>query len=412
MRTKNVRGSLNPQFDFHEERAIVTGRFENENPPEEEGWITKATRSKKEQRRIDDKRNAAALKKYGSAGLKVLFYDSRGPPGKGGAEVGGNHKVQVLLTDTIHEFKEKLTLACKREVQHWKSLSGDKGKAEKNATEFSDIDIGHNHLVMVWVPSAIVQRLAAQKITGEEYTRAYRQSEKDPSCWKPLDPARTFAHYPKFFAQNLRGEVKSQTIRVVEATEAYKHANQRYKLYLEEMERKPYQDVNTEGKCFGWAKYKHEEDNNSTEWRPAFISNVDLPDTSPRFKVRWALDESGNTEDTTVAQYKPGSGDLLRESEVLIAPRNPKLGMRAHPAHKEFLAQAKLLRDSRKSDFEIKDVLNKLLLDKWNADDKFKEAYGEKEPGTPGGLPLITVDIIKSHLQRQEELAQRPTTRL
>jgi len=68
--------------------------------------------------------------------------------------------------------------------------------------------------------------------------------------------------------------------------------------------------------------------------------------------------------------------------------------------------QVKLLRESRKSDFEIRDVLNKLLMDKWRSDDKFKEAYGDKEPGAPGGIPLITVENIRVHLQKQEGTSQ------
>merc|ERR1711920_30820 len=100
------------------------------------------------------------------------------------------------------------------------------------------------------------------------------------------------------------------------------------------------------------------------------------------------------------AAAPPGASTLHRGSEVLLAPRNPKLGMRQHPAHKEFLVQVKLLRESRKSDFEIKDVLNKLLMDKWKSDDKFKE------PGAPGGIPLITVENIRAHLRKQEETSQ------
>jgi len=236
----------------------------------------------------------------------------------------------------------------------------------------------------------------------------HRQSEKDPSCWKPLDPARTFAHYPRHFGTNLRGEVpQGIKLRVVEATEGYKNANLRYKMYLEEMEKLVHTDVNTIDKCYGWAKYCHKDDGpSSTEWRPAFISSVDVPDMSPRYKVRWILDPNATEEDAAAAAAAPpGASTLHRGNEVLLAPRNPKLGMRQHPAHKEFLVQVKLLRESRKSDFEIKDVLNKLLMDKWKSDDKLKEAYGDKELGAPGGIPLITVENIRAHL-RQEETSQ------
>ncbi|CAK0829629.1 unnamed protein product [Prorocentrum cordatum] len=416
MKTKVISNNADPEWHFEESKEIMTGEYESRFPPPEEGWtaeLTKMTRTRKQQRIIDDEKNAQAVKMYGS-GLKVVFHDAAGPPPNQDVDAaGGNHKVQVLLTDTIHDFKDKLTLACKREAQHWRSLEDE--QAEKHAAAFSDIDIGPNHLVMVWIPSAAVQRLAAQKMDkSEEYARAHRQSEKDPSCWKPLDPARTFAHYPKHFGTNLRGEVpQGIKLRVVEATEAYRNANLRYKVYMEEMEKVHYPDVNTNDKCFGWAKYWHKADGeNSTEWRPAFISSVDLPDTSPRYKVRWILDQNASDEDAAkAAAAPPGASTLHRGSEVLLAPRNPKLGVRQHPAHKEFLVQVKLLRESRKSDFEIKDVLNKLLLDKWRTDDKFKEAYGDKEPGVPGGIPLITVENIRAHLQRQDEASQGPSAK-
>jgi len=416
MKTKVVNNNANPEFHFEESKEIMTGEYESRFPPKEEGWtgeVTKMMRSRKEQRILDDEKNAQAVKMYGS-GLKVTFHDAAGPPPKQDPDAaGGNHKVQVLLTDTIHDFKDKLTLACKREAQHWRSSEDEQN--EKHAAPFSDIEIGSNHLVMVWIPSAAVQRLASQKMDkSEEYARAHRQSEKDPSCWKPLDPARTFAHYPRHFGTNLRGEVpQGIKLRVVEATEAYKKANMRYKMYMEEMEKTSYTDVNTTDKCYGWAKYWHNNDgDSSTEWRPAFISNVDLPDMSPRYKVRWILDQNAIEEDAAkVAAAPPGAGTLHRGSEVLLAPRAPKLGMRQHPAHKDFLVQVKLLRESRKSDFEIKDLLNKLLMDKWRSDDKFKEAYGDKEPGTPGGIPMITVENIRAHLQRQEG-AQGKSTKL
>lgn len=412
MKTKVISNNANPEWHFEESKEIMTGDYESRFPPPEEGWtgeVTKLLRTRKQQRILDNERNAQAVKMYGN-GLKVTFHDSKGPPKNQEDEAGGHHKVQVLLTDTIHDFKDKLALACKRESQHYRNLEGEQSKT--HAAAFSDIEIGPNHLVMVWIPSASVQRLAAQKMDkSEEYARAHRQSEKDPSCWKPLDPARTFAHYPKHFGTNLRGEVpQGIKLRCVEATEAYRNANIRYKMYMEEMEKTHYPDVNTAEKCYGWAKYKHNADgDNSTEWRPAFISNVDVPDTSPRYKVRWILDQTAAEEDPAAAP--PGAGTLHRGTEVLIAPRNPKLGMRQHPAHKEFLVQIKLLRESRKSDFEIKDVLNKLLLDKWRGDDKFKETYGDKEPGAPGGVPLITVENIRAFLQSEEETAQGPSAK-
>mmetsp|Transcript_13606 Transcript_13606/g.43014 ORF Transcript_13606/g.43014 Transcript_13606/m.43014 type:complete len:789 (+) Transcript_13606:465-2831(+) len=426
MRTKVVNKTRDPVWNMEQERPLLTGAFESRFREPEDGWIAevrKTLRTRSAAKRIEEERALQAVKRFGSRGLKVKFTDgdAKGPGAAASSSAaaagskddelkGDSHKVEVFLGDSIREFKSKLALACQKEAAHWKSLKGD---TADEALQYSDVGIGHKHLVMVFVPSPKVLKLHSQKLhDGAEYSRAYKEAWNDPSSWQPLDPARTFAQYPQFGF----GRRQAQLLRVVEATEAYKTMNLRYKVFEEDLNRKGFMDTNDKERCFGWAKYRHAGDGDSAEWRPAFISKSDQG--TGQYQGRWVF-EPGRAPGaapiaapTTPAGTPPGAtptaaGGAPSETEgfanrdkadILLAPRCPKFDDQVIPEHKQYLDQAKMLRASGKSDWEIETVLNKLLDDKW---EEYKENNGIEK--NTDKWPRITVDMIRAYLQRQQE---------
>merc|ERR1719317_452186 len=342
----------------------------------------------------------AMVKRFGKDGLKVKFTDASGAHPNAysqagqGSSLGDNHRVEVLIGDNIREFKAKLTLACFREDQFWKGRNND-----DHAARYADIRIGFRHLVMVFVPSVKVQKLYAQKLhEGEEYKRAYKQAMEDPSNWQPLDPSRSFAQYTQF---SFGRSQQPTLLRVVEQSEAYKAQNLRYKLYDEEMNKRIWQDTNERAKCAGWARYQHEADQ-SIEWRPAFISRAS-EDGSKQFEAKWVfepsklvVDKKTNKPNAPLVEEEQ-SRQMKERIDVLLGPRIPKFEDEVHEEHEDLLAQAKMLRSSGKSDWDIEAILNKLLTDRWEEKKRSAPALAERPPPPP-----ITVDVIRLYLQRKE----------
>jgi hypothetical protein len=388
--TKTVRSNQNPEFNFKDSRELLTGSYEERMAPPEEGWVANAkawTRSAKTKRHLEEDRATAAIARYrfGADGLQMYFVDSNERNDKNQREgnEGGNHNVEVFIGDSIHEFKSKLAMACYTEADHWRQRAGE---GSPQFTKFSDIEIGAQHLVMVFVPSPKIQRLFAQQKTDTpEYKRAYTQAKADPSSWQPLDPSRSFLQYPQFGF----GRKQQQMLRVVEATEAYKTQNLRYKKFDEDLSARSYMDFDDPQKCYGWAKYVHKEDKNSVEWRAAFIGKSKA-DSNEKYEARWIFQPYQKTEQVEVISEKT--------STVLLGQRAPKFDNEVREEHRELLEQAKLLRATGKSDWEIEVVLNKLLDDKYAEKERLDGNKIEESAKV-----RITVDIIRSYLQRQEE---------
>jgi hypothetical protein len=388
--TKTVRNNQNPEWGFKDSRELLTGSYEERMAPPEEGWTAAAKtafRSKKSQRHLDEDRATAAIRRFGTEGLQIYFVDSsERPDAKSQREEGGNHKIEVFEGDSIHEFKNKLTLACQAECEFWRKRAGE---GSPNVQKFSEIEVGANHLVMVFVPSPKVQRLfAQQKTRTTEYDRAFNQARADPSSWQPLDPSRSFYHY----RQHGFGRKQEAMLRVVEATEAYKTQNLRYKKFDEEMSQRSFMDKDETDQCFGWAKYKHKGDKDSIEWRPAFISKS--KETTGSYEAKWVFQPYQKVE-------KEGDAPPLvieKTDQVLVAPRCPRMDSEVHPDHVELLEMAKLLRATGKSDWEIETVLNKLLDDKYAEKERLDGVKIEES-----AKKRITVDIIRSYFSRKEE---------
>eukprot|EP00929_Paragymnodinium_shiwhaense_P065225 TRINITY_DN32718_c0_g3_i1.p1 TRINITY_DN32718_c0_g3~~TRINITY_DN32718_c0_g3_i1.p1 ORF type:complete len:3402 (+),score=1051.59 TRINITY_DN32718_c0_g3_i1:472-10206(+) len=268
MRTKVIRKNRNPVWNTPDAKVedidILSGEYEARFPPEEDGWFAEvkaAFRTKREQENIQTERDLKAIQRFGGDGLPIRFLDGseQMEPGMSLKDPGMNHKVEIFQGDSVREFKVKLTKACEMECKYWKQQKGD---MSEEAQKYDDINIGNRHLVMVFVPSAKVRRLSATKHTeGNEYKSAQQQALLDPSSWQPLDPAMTFAQYQQFGFFNKRGSGATM-LRIVEATEAYKLQNLRYKEFDRELHRKSYEDTDTPEQCFGWAKYTHSDDVN------------------------------------------------------------------------------------------------------------------------------------------------------
>jgi hypothetical protein len=397
----------------------MSGTYEARFPPKADGWFEEmkmTLRGPRARRHMREDREMNAVKRYGQAGLKLKFHDvGEGTSETGKAENGGdNHKVEVFMGDTIRDFKLKVGEACTKEAEFWNG----KGKQDLEQ-KFRDITIGFKHLVMVFVPSAKVQRLYAQKLhEGSEYKHAYNLAIQDPSSWQPLDPTRTFGQYPQFGF----GRKQPQLLRIAEATEAYKILNLRYKEFDKEQQRKTYKDTNEDGRCFGYAKYWHEQDmgpnieslgasgdpkdkklqvkTRDFEWRPAFISQpqeskgTTQDRANMKYNVEWVFKPYKLKPAKQQRAPQEKDFEIMKRSDVLLAPRCPVVDAYTHPAHYEWLEQAKTFRALGKSDWEIEVMLNKSMDEKWAAEHK---AADEGKP------PRITVDIIRSYLQRQAD---------
>jgi len=420
-RTSLVRNNRNPEWknEFKDPFDIMTGVYEARFPPKEDGWfeeVKAVMRKPRAKRWKQEERETAAVKSFGSTGLRLKFAETGGgaletnapPPAQSssdGAGEGENHQVEVYLGDSIREFKSKVTLACEREAAFHQER-GDSGSEAK----YKDVNIGHKHVVMVFVPSGKVQRLYAQKLhEGQEYKHAYNQAIQDPSSWQPLDPTRTFGQYPQFGF----GRKQAQLLRIVETVGNYKLVNLRFKEFDKELSKKAYYDTNESDRCYGWAKYFHRADQ-TYEWRPAFIGKAVDGDEAPatpdlKYKVEWICKPlmKGPAEIASNAkQAAPPTTESLSEpkkkSEVLLAPRCPAVDVSVHSWHREVLEQCQTLRMMGKSDWEIEGMLNKMLDDKWELQSKSAGADADGVPAEASKPPRVTVDIIRGYMLRRE----------
>jgi len=409
LRSKTITNNRDPEWTgsnaCEQEIMLMTGSYEARVGLPEEGWaaeFAKAFRSRKQTRIIDESRQVNAVKRFGQTGMRIKFFESdRGAQSRGPQAPGENHRVEIYQGDSIHEFKSKLTKACAEEATYWKAL---KGEMSEEAQQYSNIQIGFKHLVMVFVPSAKVKKLYQKGIQDDEYKRAYEQAWLDPSSWQPLEQSRSFSHYPQHaFGRGRQGI----PLRVVEATEQYKAQNIRYKQMDQEMSIKGYQDTNDTKRCFGWAKYTHKRDGDSSEWRPAFLGkNKGGPEDKP-WQVKWVF-ETGKPKEASSASPTTGIGGFaggfeVDKASVLLAPRTPAITDMEDPRHKELLEQASTLRSSGKSDWEIEALLKKLLDDRWEQDKQEKALDESQRP------PPISVDIIRTYLQRKDAQATNTT---
>jgi hypothetical protein len=242
---------------------------------------------------------------------------------------------------------------------------------------------------MVFVPSARLRDLQQQHINfGTEYKRLERMEHMDPSSWQPLDPIRTFASYAKEYG--FGSDV--QQLQIVEASPAYAVKNVRYRRFEEErrtaMQRQRLEDLNTEAECFGYAKFLHKNDGDSTEWRPVVVERAEEP--------------SGRGRGTLLGTfiYTPLAGAAGEEEElrpfsrndVQLAPARPLVLTSSLLEHKELLAKAKDLRQSGLDEQAIKNQLNEELRERWLKKTEMEEKGDKQRTPRP---PEITLDDVQ-----------------
>eukprot|EP00441_Pelagodinium_beii_P032443 CAMPEP_0197641952 /NCGR_PEP_ID=MMETSP1338-20131121/15748_1 /TAXON_ID=43686 ORGANISM="Pelagodinium beii, Strain RCC1491" /NCGR_SAMPLE_ID=MMETSP1338 /ASSEMBLY_ACC=CAM_ASM_000754 /LENGTH=3533 /DNA_ID=CAMNT_0043215005 /DNA_START=82 /DNA_END=10683 /DNA_ORIENTATION=- len=407
--TAQIRNNRDPVWNFEESKPLLQGNFEAQFRQPTEGWgaaseILSKSLNTRSARHKEEDRQLNAVKRFGANGLKCSFLSEdklQAIAQSSSSELpeGSNHEVKIYLTDTIREFKGKLTAALHDESQHWKS---SKGADSDQYFKYEGIEIGASHLVMAYVPSAKVSKMVQTGNTkSAEYERESKRASLDPSNWQPLDVEKSFKQYVSSFGFGRQ----RQMLKVVKATASYKAVNLAYKHWLEERNKPKLKDVNTTTECFGWAKYVHKGDkpkadeSGTEEWRPATISKAP-PDSKPPegseeknfFNVKW-LQKPDSTD------QKRAREELLPRSQVLLNPRIAKIDATTSlEEHLAVLKQAKSMRASGKSDWEIEVQLNKLMFAKWEADNLTKDIKDAKPPP-------ITVDQIRGYLQELDDKA-------
>jgi len=347
-----------------------TGIIHIEDKEEERhGMFDHMFESRKERDRKEYDKNVGVLNRQVQH-VRINFNDT----GRPGQKDGEHHSHLIYFSDTIREFKNKLEKACEDEAYHHANIRGD---AAPESAMYRDIKIHHQHLVMVFIPSREVHRLFTEgRMKDKEYVEAYDRAKKDPSNWQPLDPAMTFAQYPQFFKQRA-GNGPLAEIRVLEATEAYKLVNLRYKNFDKSIRPPRVQDVNEWYKCYAMGKYVHKD--GSTEWRPchAELARGKSRQSASNLTIKWLHD--------------PSCDQQLGTDEVILVPRCPQIEDTALDEDvRQVLEQARGLRSCGKSDWDIVDILNRQLQKRWNEDDSSK-----KEKAS-----MVTVDIVQAYLHR------------
>lgn len=407
MSTPTIANNKNPEWKFEKDVKLLTGLYESRFHPPEEGWAAEAKkvmRTAAQQKRIDDERAGAALKtkRLGSNGLSIKFLDGSAPgassqahgPLGADAETGSNHKVEIMMGDTIYEFKAKLEEACQRESMYWRARTG--GEMTEKAQLYSDIKIGHKHVVMIYVPSPRLRKLQAAGMSAE-YRQLLGQDMQNPSSWQPLDPARTFSQFQEY---GFGTTPEMKILRVQEVNENYAHLNHRYKRFLEERSAFSIKDLNTGRQCFGWAKYVHESDGNSMEWRPAVLSLAQGQNKG--FVANWLMNPMKPPAPPSAAGAPQELAPIVMERrQVKLAPRVPKISDDIDSRHLPFLEQAWVLQNAGKTAWEIEVLLNKLLDEKWMMEQH--RAAPEDKP------PRITTPMIQSFLQRHQDESAKPS---
>jgi hypothetical protein len=430
-KTSYKRQTLNPEWNEETTVEIKTGAFEKKT---RRRWTEKLHVTKRGRQAEQDRHFQDVMENTDE--VSIIFGQPNVGSQRGGMMSGNRnqkpyderrpeksqwHDVQIFMGNTVREFKTKLLEACHKTATAMtaeaatmpsKHETGD--KLRELAQKFNLVQITFKHAVTVFQPSDKLRSLAQQHRQNDshEYRRLYEVEFKDPSSWQPLDPMCTFFHYATPYAI---GSTQAQMLRISEGTEDYKLRNHRYRQF--EDARKEYStrldETNTEDKCFCYGIYRHAQDGDSIEWRPAM---ADRPESSTledrRYKVNWLYTPKfGSAGAAAAAHGLEDARDALDEVDVLLAPQHPKVLGSGHFEHQEFLAQALDLHKAGNSDQEIARILNDKFLAKFrasqdqadsepeDADESAKNAKkAAKKAAKEAAPPPITVNEVRHHL--------------
>jgi len=360
-------------------KNVVSGIIHIEDKEEERlGLLTRFGRmfeSKQTAKNREYDQNVGVLDRQ-MQHVRIKFSDT----GRSGQNDGEHHSNLIHFSDTIREFKNKLSKACDDESYHHSNLKGDNSL---EAALYKDIKVSYNHIVMVFIPTRELHRLFAEgKMNDSIYKDTLERAKKDPSNWQPLDPAMTFSQYPQYFKQRPGNQAIAE-IRVLEATEGYKLVNLRYKNFHQSIRPSRVQDKNEFNQCYAMARYVHKKDG-STEWRPCYAQLTTGQGSD--LKIKWLHDMSDDKQ-------KPGA------DEVMVVPRCAKIeDALLEEDVKKVLDEAdvRAYRARGKSDWDIVEILNRQLRERWN-----EEENSKKEKAS-----IVTVDMLQGHLLRQNNKQQ------
>lgn len=265
--------------------------------------------------------------------------------------------------------------------------------------EFLAHGLSYRHMVMVFVPSQRLRELSQRGAGGFEYKRLYKIESADQSSWQPLDPIRSFEHYKAMYGF---GQDNPQWLRISEGNEDYRLRNSRYRQFLEDQKifNNKIEDLNTESECFGYAKYVHKADGNSTEWRQVIIDRPQGPADGRRKWTTWFMCSPGQPPVSS-----PGTGPSqetkvdVEWDSLLPAPQHPKIIGTASLEHLEFLAKAsKIKEEENLTEAQIAEKLNAMMNEKYS-----KLKHNEIDQNLNLGPPPITTQDVQNALKRDEE---------
>jgi len=189
------------------------------------------------------------------------------------------HDIEVNMSDTILDFKEKVNEAMNRL------------RTNSKKQRFSSFGtLGLQHQVFVFVPPQSLTDMV-QKVLKDQggmnmgakiglgskdvYERAYVQALQDPENYEPLDPIRTFHHYEPIYGfgdHKLPGFALDHTpvLRILEVYRGYREKNSNYRNYLNsKIEKNLLAKAEEEG-SLAWINRRNEYDGTDRYW-PAIV---------------------------------------------------------------------------------------------------------------------------------------------
>lgn len=369
-KTKIKYNTLNPEWNEETKIELQTGAFEKRTAHR---WQMDVT--KRQQRQHQAEEAMAVLRDQDD--VRVHFGDDR----------QSHHGVKVYLGDTIHQFRQKLRLACHLEAAALEHEQGQANQTRREKLVAVAKNMSNRHTVMVFVPSPRLRELALQ----QRHRQLYKIEENDPSNWQPLDSTCTFSHYATQYGFGMQ---LSPRLRI--SANDDKQKNNRHRHFADEQDRwsKHLQDLNTESECFGYAHYTHSQDGGSTEWRPAIIDRPEQSnDAQMRFKALFVYAPSGLNDSVpaNISQTEQSIKRELDEDKVLLAPSAPRILASDSLLHQELLAKAKQLHDDNMNENDILSQLNAELLDNWKKTREAMQNEGNTHTSKPPQITLIDV---------------------
>jgi len=305
----------NEQFDF----TLRTGAFESRQESLRKSSAPGA-------------KGAMAAQDLKHADLKVVFCGPSGRPdvqtGLVLQDMGSSHKIQVFLHDSIGDFLEKVSVACKQLAEQWRKNSGV--QAQEVAKRYETASNTSQRVVMGFMPNAEHLKLMEPGWSVEEYRQILEQAHEDLTHWQPLDPFWTFDQYVAKFGFGGAQDEFPQLLRLVDASDNLHFDSHRYRRFLQEQQAHSarIEDLNEPNRCYAHALYRHLSDGGSAEWRPCMVraNQEDKGGKRKRsYKVSWAFTPSCVSATGLPRSPANPREDVLEEDAVLLAPAEPRI---------------------------------------------------------------------------------------